>query len=306
MFEQLIKDVCQKLNIKIQSFSMNYAFLLNNGKCKHLIVGYKFDLNNMAAGLVADDKYALYKLLKLNNIPVIEHEIFYEFNNKDDYAVGHNTYLDAYNYFLAHNKDIVLKPNKGTCGNNVFRINDEESLKEKLEKVLVKNFSISLCPYYHIEKEYRVIVLDGKVELSYAKQKPVVVGDGKSTIKELLNKFNPNYFNKDEHFYSENIDLNYIPNQNEKVEYSWLFNLSKGAIVEETVDNEIITLALEAYKVSGLRFCSVDVVRTTDGKIMIMEINSGVMISNYVNLVTNGYNKAYKVYKDAIEAMFKG
>ena len=37
-----------------------------------------------------------------------------------------------------------------------------------------------------------------------------------------------------------------------------------------------------------------------------MEINSGVMISNYVNLVTNGYNKAYKVYKDAIEAMFKG
>ena len=70
--------------------------------------------------------------------------------------------------------------------------------------------------------------------------------------------------------------------------------------------NEIITLALEAYKVSGLRFCSVDVIRTNDGKIMIMEINSGVMISNYVNLVTNGYNKAYKVYKDAIEAMFKG
>ena len=104
----------------------------------------------------------------------------------------------------------------------------------------------------------------------------------------------------------QNINLNYIPNQNEKVEYSWLFNLSKGAIVEETVGNEIITLALEAYKVSGLRFCSVDVIRTTDGKIMIMEINSGVMISNYVNLVTNGYNKAYKVYKDAIEAMFKG
>ena len=260
----------------------------------------------MAAGLVADDKYALYELLKLNNIPVIEHEIFYEFNNKNDYAVGHNTYLDAYNYFLAHNKDIVLKPNKGTCGNNVFRINDEGSLKEKLEKVLVKSFSISLCPYYHIEKEYRVIVLDGKVELSYAKQKPIVVGDGKSNIKELLNKFNPNYFNKDEHFYNENIDLNYIPNQNEKVEYSWLFNLSKGAIVEEKVGNEIITLALEAYKVSGLRFCSVDVIRTNDGKIMIMEINSGVMISNYVNLVTNGYNKAYKVYKDAIEAMFKG
>ena len=125
-------------------------------------------------------------------------------------------------------------------------------------------------------------------------------------VNEYVRQELLNYFNKDEHFYNENIDLNYIPNQNEKVEYSWLFNLSKGAIVEETVDNEIITLALEAYKVSGLRFCSVDVIRTTDGKIMIMEINSGVMISNYVNLVTNGYNKAYKVYKDAIEAMFKG
>ena len=115
MFEQLIKDVCQKIDIEVQSFSMNYAFLLDNGKSKHLIVGYKFDLNNMASGLIADDKYALYELLKLNNIPVIEHEIFYEFNNNNDYAVGHNTYLDAYNYFLANNKDIVLKPNKGTC-----------------------------------------------------------------------------------------------------------------------------------------------------------------------------------------------
>ena len=37
----------------------------------------------------------------------------------------------------------------------------------------------------------------------------------------------------------------------------------------------------------------------------VLEINSGVMIENYISLVENGYDNAKKIYTDAIKEMFK-
>ena len=36
-----------------------------------------------------------------------------------------------------------------------------------------------------------------------------------------------------------------------------------------------------------------------------MEINSGVMLDNFIRLHDNGYNIAKQTYKEAIELMFK-
>jgi hypothetical protein len=41
---------------------------------------------------------------------------------------------------------------------------------------------IAVSPYVEYETEYRCILLNNKIELVYSKQRPFVVGDGKSTV----------------------------------------------------------------------------------------------------------------------------
>ena len=71
-----------------------------------------------------------------------------------------------------------------------------------------------------------MVILNNECVLAYAKVKPVVIGDGKRTLRDLLIEFNPYYFKnrlKNDSQYKK------ILAKNEKYEYNWQFNLSKGA-----------------------------------------------------------------------------
>ena len=67
----------------------------------------------------------------------------------------------------------------------------------------------------------------------------------------------------------------------------------------------ISSLALQTSLVVGLSFGSVDIIKTKDGRYYIMEINSGVMMDNFINQAENGYNTAKSIYKEAVMNMFK-
>ena len=304
--KKIIKEICDELNIKCTTFSKDWCYLLEKDGVSWIINGYKFPLNDHAAGLVADDKYALYELLKLKNVPIIEHKIMFRASNKSDYADGNNDLAGAIQY-LKENGVLVIKPNNGTCGNGVARVYTENELVEHINDLFLENFSISLCPYYDIKTEYRTIILDGKIECMYGKERPIIYGDGIKTVKELLIDFNPSYFSNESHFFNKKIDLNYVPKKDEKIEYNWQHNLAKGSQVITEIPLEtqekIKEVALKAYEASNLKFCSVDVIETND-EFLVMEINSGVTIKRYINLIPNGYDVAKQIYKNAIMKLF--
>ena len=51
-------------------------------------------------------------------------------------------------------------------------------------------------------------------------------------------------------------------------------------------------------------FCSVDIIKTKDSNFYVMEINSGVMMQNFIKQNENGYMIAKLIYKEAIIEMF--
>lgn len=73
-------------------------------------------------------------------------------------------------YASKYNFDIVIKNNTGTCGNDMFHIKSKKDLFCKIDKLLSKNYSISLSPYYDIHCEYRAIILKDNIELIYARE----------------------------------------------------------------------------------------------------------------------------------------
>ena len=307
MFQEMIKEIADELNIKFTLFSKDWCILLEKDDKSRIISGFKFDLNKQGPSLVADDKYALYELLSLKGVPIIEHKILYSDKNKNYYAINSKGIAKAFSYFRNNSQNIVLKPNDGTSGIDIYHVTNEEELIDAYNKLFPKYFSISMCPYYQIKNEYRTIVLDGEVELFYQKVRPIIVGDGFKTLRELMLSFNHEYYEIEDNL--PDIDLNRVPKKGEVVEIGWQFNLSKGSRVNTEVDeklkDEIIKLAKKAYLVSNLRFCSVDIIETLNGEFLVMEINSGVVIKKFVDLVPNGYEIAKKVYKDAIIKMFE-
>ena len=303
--KKMFNEISKELGIKCTLLSKDWIFMLERDGITRFLAGYKSALNDHALGMVLDDKYALYDVLKEKDLPVTEYNIVYGERVKEDYAQGCNSFDYVRDYFYKHDNDIVLKPNDGTCGRDVYRVRDVSELEELYTRLTRKYFSINMGPFYHIKNEYRFIVLDGKVRIAYKKNKPVVYGDGKSTIRDLLIKFNSRFFTDklDDSIYDK------VLNVDEEYEYNWKFNLSQGAVASEITDRELYSrleqIALNAANKVSLRFGSVDIIVTEDDKALILEMNSGVMLENYIEQFNDGYSNAKQLYKDVIEEMFK-
>ena len=303
-FKEIIQQICNENNIKYKLLSKDWVIMLEKDGKTRYICGYKFDLNGHGIGLITDDKFALYEVLKAKGIPVIEHNIVYEKNNHYDYAIACNTYEYVKDFFLKQNQNIVIKPNNGMCGNDVFNVTDINEIDKILDKLFIKNFSISICPFYNIKHEYRVVMLDGESKLVYRKYLPIVIGDGKKTIRELLLEFNNDYFQ------DKLLDSKYdsVLSKYEKFQYDWKFNLSQGAIAKRLEDEELseklVNLAKQVCRETNLKFASVDIIETINGDLLVLEANSGVTIDKYVSLNPNEYITAKKIYASAIEKLF--
>ena len=293
-FNKIIKKIGEVLGIKITLLSDNWTTVLEKNHKIHYITGYQFDLNNHGIGNIMDDKGLFWDLLKYKNIPII-----------NQYVIFHN--YDKNNvlkYFSSCNNEIIVKGNIGNAGKEVFKVNDEEKLFLVIDELLLKEYSVSLCPFYRIKNEYRVIILNNQVRLIFGKIKPTVIGDGKRTVKELAIEYNS--------FYQEHSDKipnpNYIPKESEQFELSYKFNLSAGGKtflnINPDLKTKITNLALHVAKELNIIFASVDIIHTENNELLVMEANSGVTMNKFITQNSSGYDIAYSIYRDAIRMMF--
>lgn len=302
MFNKIIKEICKELNIQYTYLSKDWIIKLEKDNKIKYLSGNKFDLNGHAVGLIMDDKYAFYDTLKNIDIPACIHNIIYRENNNYEYAKNCHTKEDIISYFNKYNSDVVIKPNIGSLGLGVYHITNKDELLEKTNELLKENFSISICPFYNIKNEYRVIILDNNIKLIYKKQNPIVTGNGINTLKELLIKFN-------KYYYQDKEIINIIPKKNEKYTYDWHFNLSRGSIasldIEDKLKEKLSLIAKKVSKEVGITFASIDIIELYNKELLVLEANSGVTIDKVIDFIPNGYNIAKEIYKEAIIKMFK-
>ena len=303
-YKDLIREICNELNIKCQTLSKDWAFALEKDGKKRFICGFKFDSNAHGLGVILDDKYAMYDLLRINGIDAVEHNIIYKSTNNNEYANDCKGIEYLKILFDKYNHNIVLKSNRGSCGVGVKHICNEDLLESTFEEMIASKHSLSVCPFYNIANEYRAILIGGNIRLIYKKVKPLVIGDGIKTIKELLVEFNPDYFDKlnDEEL------LKVLP-VGQTYEYGWKFNLSRGAKssldIDESEAEEISRIIDKVRNIGNVNFCSVDIIKTTDNKYMVMEINSGIMMKNFIAQNVDGIKIAKSIYTEAIKKMFE-
>lgn len=154
-------------------------------------------------------------------------------------------------------------------------------------------------PFYNIENEYRVIFLNGKSLLLYAKERPYIVGNGKDTLATLvIAKYKEqglSYLND----LLEKLEL--IVPKGEKVVMSWKHNLGNGAnaiiIEDESLKAKLAEFVKLAADALDIKFASIDIV-VSNGTYYIMEVNSGIMIENFAAQQPNARYNYYEITKD--------
>lgn len=295
-FNNIIKEICQELKIKLTNLSDGWVMVLEKNEKIKYIESNRFSLNDQVIGNIMNDKGLFYDLMIYKKIPIIEHKVIFKDTDKKKII----------DFFNENKRNIIVKSNIGMCGKEVFLINNEKELLNKVNELLNSQYSISLCPYYDILHEYRVIVLDDEAKLIYGKIRPKIIGDGKSNLLTLAKKFNEEYFSKPD---NQDFDINYVPLLNEEIILNFQFNLSKGSLsfmeIDSNLKSKIMNLALNVCKSTNIRFASIDIIETVDHELLIMEANSGVTISKFISQQKDGYKIAYSVYKNAIIKMFE-
>lgn len=270
-FANILYEVCEELDISIESFSYYWAHRLKKGDKTRYIVGYQFPLNTSSVKEICQDKVLTYGILNDSSVPAMTH-IFLPNNiastglDREDHERLAEMMLNIYGC-------IVIKDNYGTGGNKVFKVTDMEEFEKVLDTIYQSSYAASLSPYYDIENEYRVVMLKGEPELVIRKDRPFILNE-----------------------------------KGEKVYQNWKHNLGQGAIgvilPDSEIPEEVKKLAVRAVSVLGAGFVSVDVVKVKDGY-MVMEVNGGVMMEHLAGQSYDYYNRAKNVYRKAVTAMFE-
>jgi len=262
-----IKEVCTELNILLESFSQDYVLRLSKDGVTRQIFGAYWDVNSAAADRIACDKNACYTLLKNSNIPAIPHELFFNPQRRMGWAGPEGTWSHALRFFNSTGASAVLKPNQGTRGMDVYYCDSIPLMEAAAQTIFASYPSCAISPYVDIETEYRVFYHMGTCLFAYGKK----AGD------------------------------------------TWQHNLSQGAkafelpaksAADKMKLSALHSLATRAAKCVGINFATVDIAEEPSGKLMIMEINSGVQAKLLLDQLPHLRPIVKSIYAKAISGLF--
>ncbi|OGG66337.1 hypothetical protein A3D71_04770 [Candidatus Kaiserbacteria bacterium RIFCSPHIGHO2_02_FULL_55_20] len=278
------------------------------------------DLNPVGASDIAKDKdYANFFMRKMG-YPTIRGKSF--FSDEWCKIIGSRRNTDAgYRYATKLGLPVIVKPNSGTQGIDVALVHTKKDFYRAMKQIF-KHDRIALVQKQVHGRDYRIVVLDKEIISAYERIPLNVVGDGHSTIKQLLarkaraflassrdtaiNLKDPRIAAKLKH---QGRSLTYVPRRGEQVFLLDNANLSSGGDAVDVTNNihpAFKKLAIKLTKDMGLRLCGVDLmvygdIREKPKKYWVLEINAAPGLDHYVKtgkaqqkIVENLYLKVLK------------
>lgn len=180
---------------------------------------------------------------------------------------------------------LVIKPVSGNQGRGVTTDISTIEQAEKAFNYASAVFERVLVERYVSGYDYRLLVVDGKLAAAAKRTPAHVVGDGKSTVQELIDEINGDPMRGDGHenvltkiktglastsiLSRKNYSLNTVLKADETLCLDYAANLSKGGTAEDVTDQvhpDVVRLAARVGKITGLDICGIDLMAQTLSK----------------------------------------
>lgn len=213
---------------------------------------------------VADEKTNVKRHLKKSGIPVPNGQVV----STEDEAVAVFNEIGA---------AVVVKPDVGNHGKgSTINVTDLDQLKKAFRAAQAYHPDVIVEAYVH-GGDFRLLVIDGKL-VAAAKREPAhVIGDGRSSIENLIQKINTDPRRGFGHekvltrieiddmtkrlLYQRGLSADSIPGEGETVYLKTTANLSQGGTATDVTDEvnpEIRLMAERAARIIGLDCVGVD------------------------------------------------
>lgn len=263
---QMVLDAAFKHGVKIKQ--VNEKFLVmgyGRSVYKVRINSMPSSFNDKATKKLANDKQATNELLRSHGLPTPQSKLF----GKDE--------LDSAWQWAQQHLPVVIKPNTGRLGRGVFIEIDSYAEFTYAFHQVSEDFNEVLVEQFINGEEHRFTYINGRI-VAIVKRCPAnVIGDGQSTIKELVDRKNEEKLAKklkankwlildDEALRileSQGYNPQSVPGNGIKVCLRRNSNVSTGGDsidVTESMDEEIIRTITRAGDVMpGINVCGIDV-----------------------------------------------
>ena len=258
LYLKMITEICNELEIKLELLDPTLLMILQKGEIRRYIWSKKFELNSSTSFRIANSKFATHIVLDRYHVPHIPcHRIPY--SGEDASTIYHSIYMEFIRY-----KDIILKPDNGYNGNDVYRCKSQEDIKNAMASIQKTYKYLVTAPFISTFSEYRVFFLNGSCLFGYEKIPDTEHGAWKHNLSVGA-----------------------------KVKH----------IESEELKRELYKLARQAAEAIGITFATVDIVIDKQQP-LVMEINSGVVTDIFASQSIQNYEIAKCIYKKAIKIMF--
>ncbi len=220
---------------------------------------------------------------------------------------------------------IVIKPNSGSKGRDVFKIYSEKQLLEFLPKMFERH-NVIILEEYVLGSDYRLVVLRDRVMIAYQRSPLMIIGTGKDDIEALIeikqqklfnagrilkiNPSDPRITERLRSFY--NIDVSFIPKEGEEIVLLDNANLSSGGEMRDVTEEIHESYKAAAIRLShdlGLDFAGIDLITTSDiskpmnQETVFIEINSSPGLIHYRSLNSKAKERVQELYLSILSAL---
>ena len=165
----VVREYCDEHDITLELLSGDWIMRMTKGSEQRYIFGPDFGLNSSVSKLLARDKSATSEVLAYAQVPHIEHRLFLRPGSLG--SNPHGNWESLQTCFQEFNNDVVCKPNDGSAGLFVARAQTSAEFETAIHELFVQSRTVAVSPYYPIESEYRITMVDHNAELIYEKVK---------------------------------------------------------------------------------------------------------------------------------------
>lgn len=322
----IIVKICKRLSATIllePEFNFVGHITFKNGKTS-FFRNTNLNINSLGSIEIAKDKgYAAF-FLKQFGFQVPEGQTF--FSEKLCKHVSNPRNIDdGHAYARKLDFPVILKPNSKSQGTLVTKVYNKKEFY-RVAKAIFKIDSVMLVQRYYQGNDFRIIVLDKEVISAYQRFPLAVIGDGSSTIKQLLQRRGSEFQNIDRDtvldfddfripmkLKRQGFDLSSIVSDDQKIQLLDNANLSTGGDVKDITDkihSDWSNLAIDVTSRMGLRFCGVDIL-TSDittsltEDYIIIEINGAPGLDNYASIGKEQTKRVESLYEKVLLALEK-
>jgi cyanophycin synthetase len=306
-----ITEAAKKRNIPCRRDGTGNRIQLGHGKYLHYVQAAMTDQTSAIAVELAQDKEETNDRLRRNGIPVPEGKVVYSVKELMRAAEKLGT-------------PVAVKPVSGQQGRGVsLEVSTPEEMKIAFKEAQ-KISSAVLVEEMFSGKNYRVVIVGGRMVAASERLLPHVIGDGASSISQLIALENKNPLRGDghekpltkikvdsdviTHLQHAGMTLDSVPQRGERITLSNRSNLSTGATAEDVTDQvhpTVARLCERSARLIGLDVCGVDLVipdiaaPITSGGVIELNASPGLRMHHYPSAGT-----ARDVGQAVVDAIF--